>query len=47
MAIHPRKIRTRTDTLTHRVISVNGVHGEFDAEITEQVGDELGAGGSM
>jgi hypothetical protein len=29
-----------SDTLTHWVASVDGVHREFDAEITEQVPDE-------
>ncbi|MFI8228942.1 SRPBCC family protein [Streptomyces sp. NPDC085900] len=34
------RIEQRTDTLTHWVTSVNGVHKEFDAEITEQIPDE-------
>jgi len=34
------RIEQRTDTLTHWVTSVNGVHREFDAEITEQIPDE-------
>ncbi|MEU0059573.1 SRPBCC family protein [Streptomyces sp. NPDC006334] len=34
------RIEQRTDTLTHWVTDVNGVHREFDAEITEQIPDE-------
>ena len=34
------RIEQHTDTLTHWVTSVNGVHREFDAEITEQIPDE-------
>jgi uncharacterized membrane protein len=34
------RIEQRTDTLTHWVTNVNGVHREFDAEITEQIPDE-------
>ncbi|MET7453342.1 SRPBCC family protein [Streptomyces sp. NPDC005574] len=34
------RIEQRSDTLTHWVTSVNGVHREFDAEITEQIPDE-------
>jgi uncharacterized membrane protein len=34
------RIEQRTETLTHWVTSVNGVHREFDAEITEQIPDE-------
>ncbi|WP_406010695.1 SRPBCC family protein [Streptomyces sp. NBC_00637] len=34
------RVEQRTDTLTHWVTSVNGVHREFDAEITEQIPDE-------
>lgn len=35
-----QRVEQRTDTLTHWVTSVNGVHREFDAEITEQIPDE-------
>ncbi|MDX3574446.1 SRPBCC family protein [Streptomyces sp. ID05-47C] len=35
-----RRVEQRTDTLTHWVTDVNGVHREFDAEITEQIPDE-------
>ena len=35
-----RRVEQRTDTLTHWVMDVNGVHREFDAEITEQIPDE-------
>ncbi|AJP00480.1 cyclase [Streptomyces cyaneogriseus subsp. noncyanogenus] len=34
------RIEQRTDTLTHWVTNVDGVHKEFDAEITEQIPDE-------
>ncbi|GGQ89693.1 SRPBCC family protein [Streptomyces flaveolus] len=34
------RIEQRGDTLTHWVTSVDGVHREFDAEITEQIPDE-------
>ncbi|MFD7712995.1 SRPBCC family protein [Streptomyces sp. NPDC059785] len=34
------RIEQRGDTLTHWVTNVNGVHREFDAEITEQIPDE-------
>ncbi|MEU5364122.1 SRPBCC family protein [Streptomyces sp. NPDC005925] len=34
------RIEQRSDTLTHWVTNVNGVHREFDAEITEQIPDE-------
>ena len=34
------RIEQRTDTLTHWVTNVDGVHREFDAEITEQIPDE-------
>ena len=34
------RVEQRTDTLTHWVTGVSGVHREFDAEITEQVPDE-------
>ncbi|MEU0675888.1 SRPBCC family protein [Streptomyces sp. NPDC006172] len=34
------RIEQRTDTLTHWVTDVNGVHREFDTEITEQIPDE-------
>ncbi|WUH88852.1 SRPBCC family protein [Streptomyces sp. NBC_00433] len=34
------RIEQRTPTLTHWVTSVDGVHREFDAEITEQIPDE-------
>ena len=35
-----QRIDQLTDTLTHWVTSVDGVHREFDAEITEQVPDD-------
>ncbi|SHN06071.1 SRPBCC family protein [Actinacidiphila paucisporea] len=35
-----QRIEQRTPTLTHWVTSVDGVHREFDAEITEQIPDE-------
>ncbi|MFE7837095.1 SRPBCC family protein [Streptomyces sp. NPDC057474] len=34
------RIEQRSDTLTHWVTKVDGVHREFDAEITEQIPDE-------
>ncbi|WP_326573581.1 SRPBCC family protein [Streptomyces sp. NBC_00481] len=34
------RIEQRSDTLTHWVTKVDGVHREFDAEITEQIPNE-------
>ena len=42
-----KEVTQRDDTLTHWVVSVGGVRREFDAEITEQVPDELIAWASV
>jgi uncharacterized membrane protein len=34
------KVTQASDTMTHWVISIDGVHREFDAEITEQTPDQ-------
>jgi uncharacterized membrane protein len=42
-----KEVTQRDATLTHWVVSVGGVRREFDAEITEQVPDELIAWASV
>ena len=42
-----KEVTQRDDTLTHWVVSVGGVRREFDAEITEQVPDQLIAWASV